>query len=471
MTTYRLANPAFRGAVRFNEPLSGLGWVLVDADLRGVFADAVPSNGPLPPQIVSFLQSRNGDGDFYWFELQTNAGILGQLLINGETTDTPGVLIFYFRWSGLPVSAAGVSGYADVNPKCTNNGIFVDCEMQGDYWTTYGSQDSEQRVYNANWVHNILGLHGAPGCNCGCTGCQRKVSEAWLTPMVDPKGRLVSYGPSTPGVTPRLPSGSQTPRAPHGTGACPPDPDPDLTVMVVQGRAVQQNPPDTRWQQDDYPPTEGPTDADIRCAGCWWVTTQLGVGDAMEPIMRNGHVVQGVGFEFLPQAPPPVNTDPHQKGPGGGGGGNSGPDSGSSGGGGDPHPSGPEPIGPPEQAYLLRRCLPGQVWNAYRGVCTYPKQLQADALAYSRGLAAPPSQGLGTTTTVVNTTSPATVGLVAALGGTVGMLVGAALGAEIGAGAGIAAARRAAAGGLVGMLVGSFAGAAVTAPSTVSQGA
>ena len=44
----------------------------------------------------------------------------------------------------------------------------------------------------------------------------------------------------------------------------------------------------------------------------------------MEPIMRNGHVVQGVGFEFLPQAPPPVNTDPHQKGPGGGGGGNSG---------------------------------------------------------------------------------------------------------------------------------------------------
>ena len=85
----------------------------------------------------------------------------------------------------------------------------------------------------------------------------------------------------------------------------------------------------------------------------------------------------------------------------------------------------------------------------------------------SVGVAAPPPQGLGA---VSNPTSPSTVGLVAALGGTIGLIVGAGLGSEIGTGTGEAAARRAAVGGLVGMLVGSFAGAALTAPSTQAQG-
>lgn len=85
----------------------------------------------------------------------------------------------------------------------------------------------------------------------------------------------------------------------------------------------------------------------------------------------------------------------------------------------------------------------------------------------SVGVGAPQPQGLGA---VSNPTSPSTVGLVAALGGTIGLIVGAGLGSEIGTGTGEAAARRAAVGGLVGMLVGSFAGAALTAPSTQAQG-
>jgi hypothetical protein len=519
----------------------GRGWVgpiAVDQNAATTFASVPQST--IPAQVQQIVSGRG----WSWKQLGSSQSVFGQLMLDGPSPSA----VLYFVWTGELASQttgahtlAGLNGYADVNPKCHSNEYFVDCAMQGDYWTTYGSQDSEQRVYNANWVHNILGLHGAPGCNCGCTGCQRKVSDAWLVPMVDPQGRLVHYVPRPGGPAPT--------HRPFGTGdaLCPSDhQNPDLVAYVAEARVVVQNPPDTRWQQEDYPPTEGPTDADIRCAGCWWVTTQLGVagegrGAVMDPIMRNGQVVHGLGQIFyLPEGPTPIVTSPHQ---GGGRGGGPAPNPSPP----DPHPSGPQPIGPDpgsSRRYAERFCPPGTVWNQYRGECTYPAQLRADYLAVARSigvgqkseqgapyvftdksqvtsgtprgsnsgggdparpppwnpfpdnfnhpdkppggglegppmrpparstfLAALPAQGLGATTTVVNTTSPATVGLVAALGGTVGMLVGAALGAEVGSGDGAASARRAGAGGLIGMLAGSFAGAAIAAPSTVSQGA
>jgi len=87
-------------------------------------------------------------------------------------------------------------------------------------------------------------------------------------------------------------------------------------------------------------------------------------------------------------------------------------------------------------------------------------------VSFGVGAPAQAQQGLGATpATAVN---PSTVGLVAALGGTVGMIVGAAIGSEL-AGSPDGAARRAAAGGLVGMLLGSFSGAAIAAPSVQAQ--
>jgi len=87
-----------------------------------------------------------------------------------------------------------------------------------------------------------------------------------------------------------------------------------------------------------------------------------------------------------------------------------------------------------------------------------------------QGFAGPPqSQGLGAPTTNASATSPMTVGVVAALGGTVGLLVGAAVGSEIGTGYGELATRRAAVGGLLGMLVGTFTGAAIVSPSIQAQ--
>jgi hypothetical protein len=85
------------------------------------------------------------------------------------------------------------------------------------------------------------------------------------------------------------------------------------------------------------------------------------------------------------------------------------------------------------------------------------------------GLAAPPrgQQGLGATSGAA--TSPATVGLVAALGGGIGLLIGGGLGAEIAGGYGEVAQRRAAIVGVVGMLAGAFAGAALAAPSVQQQ--
>lgn len=129
------------------------------------------------------------------------------------------------------------------------------------------------------------------------------------------------------------------------------------------------------------------------------------------------------------------------------------------------------------------------VWNAYRGMCTNPTQLRADTITAARfsfdgqqGVATlrraanvPTPTGLGpigvaaTPTANASATSPMTVGVVAALGGTVGLLVGAAVGSEIGTGYGEVATRRAAVGGLLGMLVGSFTGAAIVAPSIQAQ--
>lgn len=212
----------------------------------------------------------------------------------------------------------------DVNPRCPQ-GPFVDAEMQGDYWTTYGSQDSEQRTYNANWTENMLGLQ-------------------------------------------------------------------------VNGRRVQGI-----GYGDDGPPTEGPTDEDIRCAD------EEQVRRVVPHCVRNpstlGPVIVGGGYLGTQQGLGPC-----------------------------PCPSTPE----------MRKMV-----NGARGPVGV-------------------GQGLGA---VSNPTSPATVGLIAALGGTLGLIVGGALGAEIGSGGGEAAARRAAVGGLIGMLAGTFTGAALASPSIQSQGA
>lgn len=120
-------------------------------------------------------------------------------------------------------------------------------------------------------------------------------------------------------------------------------------------------------------------------------------------------------------------------------------------------------------------CPKGYAWNAHLGKCVQyhivnGRQVPVTiATPNPFGITAPPAQGLGVVTNS-NPTSPATVGLVAALGGTVGLIAGAALGSEVGPGVGETAARRAAIGGLFGMLLGSFAGAAIAAPSTQAQG-
>ena len=84
------------------------------------------------------------------------------------------------------------------------------------------------------------------------------------------------------------------------------------------------------------------------------------------------------------------------------------------------------------------------------------------------GISAPPPQGLGAGV-VTSTTSPATVGLAAALGGVVGAVAGATVGLEIGSSYGEASTRRAGFGGLMGIIVGAFAGAAIAAPTVQQQ--
>src|ERR1700721_1272550 len=67
----------------------------------------------------------------------------------------------------------GLRGAADVNPHCTSNQVFDD-HIPGDYWTGYGSQDSERRTYSANWVNNVPQIKGrhVQGLNgCGCKSC------------------------------------------------------------------------------------------------------------------------------------------------------------------------------------------------------------------------------------------------------------------------------------------------------------
>jgi len=317
----------------------------------------------------------------------------------------------------------GVGSFADVNPRCTSNAWFTGC-YRGDYWTGYGSEDSEQRTYNANWVWNILqvgpmgemGMLSAPpqglngcgggcgrpgcpggggckGCSCGCDRCRHYAWTSEMRATMDAQG--LGHHPACPSV---------------GLGHVEVTDVPDtVDVVIVQRGPVKQSPCDTRWQQADYPPTEGPTDADTRAAGCWWVQQVVptqGVG-SMQGISYGGRPIQGFGMITAPA----------------------------------PQPHGFEP--------LVRRI----------GV--------AAPILQRTGLAAPPAQGVGAV--VTPTTSPASVGLAAALGAVVGSVAGAALGAEVGTGYGYAAYRRAGVGGLIGLMVGSFAGAAIAAPSVATQ--
>ncbi|HTQ47937.1 MAG TPA: hypothetical protein VMI75_34505 [Polyangiaceae bacterium] len=362
-------------------------WQLMFVSPGGLQQDQVPSmvwqyfrhppvtTTPLPNGYVVWAQTFY-EGIWYGAQGYHENGLLVQsaLYTCRATAAARGVAV--------PPGITPPPSVGDVNPTCYANKYFVDDAMEGDYWTTYGSEDSEQRVYNANWVKNMLGLNGAHGvgrgiAGCGCKACERAQAAA-QAPAQDAANQAVA--------------------AVNAANAAPcPEPPLVADVYVVAVKPeVAQTAPDTRWQQDDYPPTEGPTDADIRCAGCFWVDQvvprrQQGVGQ-MEGIMRGGRPVQG--FSVAPAAQPQ---------------------------------------------------------------------------AQSQGLAAPSPQGLGAANP--SATSPATVGVVAALGGTVGLLIGATIGSEIGHSydGGSVIERRAAAGGLIGMLVGSFTGAAIVAPSIQAQ--
>lgn len=317
----------------------------------------------------------------------------------------------------------------DVNPTCNSNEVFVDEGMQGDYWTTYGSQDSEQRTYNANWTRNMLGLQingrhvqGIGGCqSCGAAKiapAQRRAQAQRATNQVVSAVNMAAASAQPRGVT--------------------------ADVLIVDYKpVVTQNPPDTRWMQDDYPPTEGPTDADTRCADAWYVS------QVVPPEVLNGSLgvdgrPVGVGQELeeyaysQARACPPFCEDPHKRVPAPGG---------------------------------VNQRIPGPSGNQ-RIPGPTNQRVQSGGSGNVRTLGGPVGMGVGQGLGAAsNPTSPATVGLIAALGGTLGLIVGGALGAEIGSGGGAAAARRAAVGGLIGMLAGAFTGAAVAAPSIQSQGA
>jgi hypothetical protein len=485
------------------QPNVGRGWIgpiSAPQNASASFAN-IQGSGKIPAGVGTAI--RDGSFPVWWKTFSSAQGTVGQLTV--EFQDQRRAL-YYFLWTGyvgaqMPV---GVGTYADVNPKCTSNAQFSG-DYHGDYWTGYGSEDNEAQAYNANWLWNILqigvagcggsgcgggdrqhgdgrpgcpGGGGCKGCSCGCDRCRHYAWTSQMRAVMDAQG--LGHHPACASV---------------GVGHVEIVDVPDqITVAIVERGPVKQNPCDTRWQNADYPPTEGPTDADTRCADAWWigqVTTggcgsQQGVG-SMEGISYGGRPAQGFGaVRFLPEAPPtvPVGVLPH---PGGGG-----PDVNYYspyarrvvGGGRQllpeapptvpvgvlPHPGG----GGPDVNYSHRVCPPGTVWNTYRRTCTNPTQLRADMIAAARvpvdsGLAAPPAQGLGATVTNPSATAPATVGVVAALGGTVGLLVGAAVGSEIGTGYGEVATRRAAVGGLLGMLVGTFTGAAIVAPSIQAQ--
>jgi len=338
---------------------------------------------------------RDGSLPIWWKTVTSSQGTAGQLIVefpNGRRA------FYYFVWTGyvgaqMPV---GVGTYADVNPRCTSNAQFSG-NYNGDYWTGYGSEDSEARAYNANWLWNILqigvagcgggdrqhgdgrpgcpGGGGCKGCSCGCDRCRHYAWTSQMRAVMDSQG--LGHHPSCPGV---------------GLGHVEVMDVPDeITIAIVQRGPVKQSPCDTRWQQADYPPTEGPTDADTRAADAWWVTQVVPTGCGPQ---GGCDQVQGVG--------------------------------------------------------------------SMEGINFGGRQVQ--------GFAGPPqSQGLGAPTTNASATSPMTVGVVAALGGTVGLLVGAAVGSEIGTGYGELATRRAAVGGLLGMLVGTFTGAAIVSPSIQAQ--
>ena len=87
----------------------------------------------------------------------------------------------------------------------------------------------------------------------------------------------------------------------NAANAAPPMPAPtQANVQIVSVRpCVKQNPCDTRWQQPDYPPAEGPTDADTRCAGCWWID-QVQPKDCGGAPGVCGPPQQGVGQPFYP---------------------------------------------------------------------------------------------------------------------------------------------------------------------------
>ena len=307
--------------------------------------------------------------------------------------------------AGVPCCREPMSGIApppsmgDVNPRCTINQT-AGC-APGDYWTGPGSEDSEQRAYNCNWAHNIEGLRGvqglahAWGMDCGCKGACTGSCRGCMCGCSWCRLRQAACRSGRPPV--------HTCTGLSGVSAC-----------------------DTRWQHQDYPPTEGPTDADIRCAGCWWVKTQLGLGtQATRPPMGG----QTPGSQTT-RAPMRAVRD-HQR----------------------------------VDEYNRRVGIHGG--QVMEGIMLGGRPVNVGA-SPQRGLAAPPRQGLGAAGggTAV---APTTVGLIAAVGGAIGLVAGGAVAAEIGAGYGEAVNRRIAVGGFMGMMFGAFAGAALAAPSTQSQ--
>jgi hypothetical protein len=457
--------------------------------------------------------------------------------------------------SGPILSRHGLRGAADINPSCSSNQVFDD-HIPGDYWTGYGSQDSETRTYNANWVNNVLqingrGVHGLNAAPLASSALKYAAPRgAQPAPFVDhvtlQKGDVAQVAAPVSSITSSNPSVVQVSLAPDGAyngaqmtavafgsatvtrtpypggpalqtvvtvpgfaqplqpirhtglGGCgckscagaagtmpgsaqrvgnaavnaaraiaaSPLRAPSIVAAVLPPQPVPQTPCDTRWQQPDYPPTEGPTDADIRCADCWWINQVVPEStlQGAQEMNFGGRNVQGFGSAYgLPESPPtPVKDHPPGWPPGI-----------------SPTPVGPgNPIGPSLPGYFRGsygrvECPAGSYWDPRIGRCVQQLHagdhpVQGENYGYrTRGLRGAPQgqQGLGAT----SPTSPATVGLVAALGGTVGLVVGAGLGAELGSGGGIAAARRATVGGLIGVLAGSFAGAMIAAPSVTSQ--